>query len=97
LPDPRILLKTRHKLVDIVAMALCAVVAGADDWVELAAYARARQSWFKEFVELSGGVPSHDTFGRVFALLGLDAFEKCHVKWKPVVLALVLPKLHRLG
>jgi predicted transposase YbfD/YdcC len=81
LPDPRMLLKTRHKLVDIVAMALCAVVAGADDWVEIAAYARARQSWFKEFVKLSGGVPSHDTFGRVFALLDPDAFEKCYVNW----------------
>jgi predicted transposase YbfD/YdcC len=81
LPDPRILLKTCHKLVDIVAMALCAVVAGADDWVEIAAYARAREAWFREFLELPGGVPSHDTFGRVFALLDPDAFEKCYVNW----------------
>jgi len=81
LPDPRILLKTTHKLVDIVAMALCAVVAGADDWVEIATYAKAREAWFREFLDLPGGVPSHDTFGRVFALLDPDAFGKCYVDW----------------
>jgi hypothetical protein len=81
LPDPRILLKTRHKLVDIVAMALCAVVAGADDWVEIAAYAKAKDAWFRDFLELPGGIPSHDTFGRVFALLDSDAFGKCYVDW----------------
>jgi len=81
LPDPRILLKTSHKLVDIVAMALCAVVAGADDWVEIAAYAKAKEAWFKDFLELRGGVPSHDTFGRVFALLDPDAFGGCYIDW----------------
>lgn len=81
LPDPRILLKTRHKLVDIVAMTLCAVVAGADDWVEIAGYAKAKQAWFKGFLKLEGGVPSHDTFGRVFALLDPDAFGKCYIDW----------------
>jgi predicted transposase YbfD/YdcC len=81
LPDPRILLKTRHKLIDIMAMALCGVVAGADDWVEIAAYAKAKKAWFKDFLELPGGVPSHDTFGRVFALLDPDTFGKCYVDW----------------
>jgi predicted transposase YbfD/YdcC len=81
LPDPRILLKTSHKLVDIVAMALCAVVAGADDWVEISAYAKAKEAWFKDFLELPGGVPSHDTFGRVFALLDPDAFGRCYIDW----------------
>lgn len=81
LPDPRILLKTHHNLVDIVTMALCAVLAGADDWVEIAAHAKARESWFKEFLKLEGGIPSHDTFGRVFALLDPDAFAKCFIDW----------------
>lgn len=81
LPDPRILLKTRHRLVDIVTMALCAVIAGADDWVEIAAYAKAKRDWFKEVLKLEGGVPSHDTFGRVFALLNPDAFAKCYMDW----------------
>jgi predicted transposase YbfD/YdcC len=79
LPDPRILLKTSHKLVDIVAMVLCAVVAGDDDWVEIAAYAKAKETCFKDFLELRGGVPSHDTFGRVFALLDPDAFGGCYI------------------
>ena len=81
LPDPRILLKTRHRLVDIVTTALCAVLSGADDWVEIAAYARARESWFKGFLKLEGGPPSHDTFGRVFALLDPEAFSKCYIDW----------------
>jgi predicted transposase YbfD/YdcC len=81
LPDPRILLKTRHKLVDIVAMALCAVIAGADDWVEIATYAKTKKAWFKGFLELPGGIPSHDTFGRVFALLDPDAFGHCYIDW----------------
>lgn len=81
LPDPRILLKTRHRLVDIVTMALCAVIAGADDWVEIAAYAKAKEGWFKEVLKFEGGIPSHDTFGRVFALLNPDAFAKCYIDW----------------
>lgn len=81
LPDPRILLKTRHKLVDIVAMTLCAVIAGADDWVEIATYANTRKPWFKGFLELPGGIPSHDTFGRVFALLDPEAFSRCYIDW----------------
>ncbi len=81
LPDPRILLKTRHRLVDIVTMALCAVIAGADDWVEIAAYAKAKEVWFKGFLKFEGPTPSHDTFGRVFALLNPDAFAKCYIDW----------------
>jgi predicted transposase YbfD/YdcC len=81
LPDPRILLKTRHKLVDIVTMTLCAVIAGADDWVEIAFYARAKEAWFRSFLELPGGIPSHDTFGRVFSLLKPEAFAKCYIDW----------------
>jgi predicted transposase YbfD/YdcC len=81
LPDPRILLKTRHKLVDIVTIALCAVIAGADDWVEISAYAKAKEAWFRGFLELPGGIPSHDTFGRVFALLDPNAFARCYTNW----------------
>lgn len=62
-------------------MALCAVLAGADDWVEIAAYAKARENWFKSFLKLEGGIPSHDTFGRVFALLDPKAFGKCYMVW----------------
>ncbi len=81
LPDPRIVLKTQHRLVDIVTMTLCAALAGADDWVEIAAYAKARESWFKGFLKLENGIPSHDTVGRVFALLDPEPFSQCYIDW----------------
>jgi hypothetical protein len=63
-----ILLKTRHKLIDVIVITLCALIAGADDWVEIAAFGREKEQWFKTFLELPKGLPSHDTFGRVFSL-----------------------------
>lgn len=81
LPDPRILRKIRHKLLDIVVMTICAVLAGADDWVEIAGFARAKKDWFKNFLELPGGIPSHDTFGRVFSLIVPEEFGKCLSSW----------------
>jgi len=68
-PDPRVRLKTRHKLVDILVMALCRVIAGCDSWVEIAMFCKTRLDWFRQFLELPNGVPSHDTFGRVFSLI----------------------------
>lgn len=81
LADPRILLKTRHKLVDIVTITLCAVIAGADDWVEIAAYGKEKEEWFRTFLELPKGIPSHDTFGRVFSLINPEEFAKCFARW----------------
>ncbi len=81
LSDPRILRKTRHKLVDVIVITLCAVIAGADDWVEIAAFGKEKEQWFKTFLELPGGIPSHDTFGRVFWLINPEEFAKCFVSW----------------
>jgi predicted transposase YbfD/YdcC len=81
LTDPRILLKTRHKLVDILVIALCAMLAGADEWTEIADFGRAKENWFRSFLELPHGIPSHDTFGRVFARIRPDEFEKCFLDW----------------
>lgn len=81
LPDPRILLKTRHKLVDVVVITLCALIAGADDWVEIAAFGREKEEWFKTFLQLPAGIPSHDTFGRVFSLIDPEEFGKCFIGW----------------
>jgi predicted transposase YbfD/YdcC len=81
LPDPRVLLKTRHKLVDVIVISLCAMLAGADDWVEIADFGRQKEEWFKTFLELPGGIPSHDTFGRVFSLIDPDEFGKCFISW----------------
>lgn len=81
LSDPRILLKTRHNLIDIVVITICAVIAGADDWVDISNYARLKEDWLKTFLELPGGIPSHDTFGRVMSLIEPDEFGKCLGSW----------------
>jgi predicted transposase YbfD/YdcC len=81
LSDPRIFRKTHHRLIDVIVIALCAVIAGADDWVEIAAFGREKESWFKTFLELPNGIPSHDTFGRVFSLISPGEFAQCFVSW----------------
>ena len=81
LSDPRILLKVSHKLIDMVVIALCTVISGADDWVEIADYGRLKQDWFSTFLELPNGVPSHDTFGRVFSRIDPEQFGKCLTNW----------------
>jgi predicted transposase YbfD/YdcC len=81
LPDPRILRKTRHKLIDIVVTTICAVICGAEDWVDIVDYAKAKHDWLKTFLELPNGIPSHDTFGRVMSLIEPEQFGKCLITW----------------
>lgn len=82
LPDPR-RRRTRvaHPLVNLVVMALCGVIAGADTWEEIARFARMRRAWLARFLDLRAGVPSPDTFGRVLAALDPLAFQKCLLAW----------------
>jgi predicted transposase YbfD/YdcC len=70
-----------HLLGDIVTIAIFAVICGADGWVEVAEYGRRKQAWLRTFLELSEGIPSHDTFGRVFAAIKPEQFEKCFMAW----------------
>ena len=81
LEDPRDASKRRHKLIDMVVIAIAAVICGADDWVGVAAFGRAKETWFRQFLELPNGIPAHDTFGRVFSLLAPGAFEQCFRAW----------------
>jgi predicted transposase YbfD/YdcC len=81
MPDPRTGPAKLHKLIDILTIALLAVICGADDWVEVHDFGEAHQDWLKTFLELPNGIPSHDTFGRVFALLQPQAFEGRFLKW----------------
>ena len=67
--DPRVERSRRHKLIDIITIAICAVICGADTWVDIESYGRAKVKWLKRFLELPNGIPSHDTFARVFALI----------------------------
>ena len=77
LPDPRVERTKRHQLIDIIAIALCAVICGADSWVDVELFGRSKEAWLRRFLALPNGIPSHDTFGRVFARLDPDAFERC--------------------
>jgi predicted transposase YbfD/YdcC len=89
LPDPRVVGRSRHLLVDIVVLALCGVIANCDDWPDIALFAQKRLAWFKRFLKLPHGVPSHDTFERVFAALDPRAFERCCLAWLREVADLV--------
>ena len=81
LEDPRVLKKNQHKLLDIVVIAICGIICGADDWVAIAEFGRSKESWFRRFLELPNGIPSHDTFGRVFSLISPTAFQHCFTQW----------------
>ena len=81
LKDPRMDRTRKHSLTDILAIAICAVVCGADGWVQVEDFGQCKEDWFKTFLDLPNGIPSHDTFGRVFALLDPVAFEQCFAKW----------------
>jgi predicted transposase YbfD/YdcC len=81
LEDPRVERTKLHPLISIVALALCAVICGADSWVEVAEFGELRREWLDRWLNLPGGIPSHDTFGRVFAALDPEAFEACFAQW----------------
>jgi predicted transposase YbfD/YdcC len=81
LPDPRIDRTKRHALVDILVIALCAVIAGADTWEEVEQFGRAKRDWLARFLALPHGIPSHDTFYRVFVALDPHAFGDCFGRW----------------
>ncbi len=87
LEDPRISPATRLHLLDIVAIAVCAVICGADTWVEVEAFGQAKRAWLETCLALPHGIPSHDTFGRVFAALDPDQFEAGFRSWVGAVAA----------
>lgn len=81
LEDPRMDRTKKHSLTDILTIAICAVICGADGWAQVEEFGDCKKKWFKTFLELPNGIPSHDTFGRVFALLDPQAFEECFLAW----------------
>ncbi len=79
--DPRSEKSRLHPLVNILVIAVCGVISGADNWVAIEGWGKAKQAWLSEFLDLSNGIPSHDTFGRVFSLLSPAAFETAFIRW----------------
>jgi len=74
--DPRCAGKVEHRLMDVLVIAVCATIAGAESWEDMALYGRSKEAWLRSFLRLENGIPSHDTFRRVFMLIDPDAFAR---------------------
>jgi len=70
--DPRVVARTDHKLIDIITIALCGIISGANNWPEIESYGKAKYEWLKEFLELSSGIPTHHTFRRFFIAVSTE-------------------------
>lgn len=79
--DPRSTKSRKHPLVNVVIIAVCAVICGADSWVAIEDWGKTKEEWLSGFLDMSGGVPSHDTFGRVFSILSPTAFRAAFTQW----------------
>ena len=81
LQDPRSDQGKRHLLTDMIVLTVCAVICGADGWAEVEDFGKAKEGWLRVFLKLPHGIPSHDTFGRVFSVLDPQALETCFMSW----------------
>ncbi len=85
IPDQRVVTRSYHKLVDIIAIAILAILCGADGWVAIETYGKAKEEWLSSFLELPNGIPSHDTFGRIFSELDPEILEANFQAWIKVM------------
>jgi len=89
LKDPRVVGRSRHLLLDLIVLAICGVIGNCDNWPDIVLFAQKREAWFRRFLKLPRGIPSHDTFERVFSALDPRAFERCCLTWLREVAGLV--------
>jgi predicted transposase YbfD/YdcC len=85
LPDPRVKGRCDHKLIDMMVMTICAVICGADSWTGVETFGKAKRKWLEQYLEMPNGIPSHDTFGRVFSSLEAGAFQTGFSRWVEAV------------
>jgi predicted transposase YbfD/YdcC len=81
LHDPRVTGRCNYPLMEIITIAICAVIAGADGWTEIEIFGKRKEAWLRRFLALENGIPSHDTFGDVFRMLNAEAFQRSFTRW----------------
>ena len=81
LPDPRVSRTQKHDCLNIVAISLCAIICGADNWVAIEQFGKSKEDWFASFLDLPNGIPSHDTISRFFAALDHRHFNELFSSW----------------
>ena len=79
--DPRVKGRCEYRLQEILIIAICAAVAGADTWTDVETFGKSRVEWLKQFIVLEKGIPSHDTFGDVFRMIDADEFQRSFMRW----------------
>jgi predicted transposase YbfD/YdcC len=83
--DPRVARTKKHLLSEIMFIAICTIACDGDGFTDMEVFGRAREEWLRKYLELPGGIPSHDTFGRVFSIIDPEAFTKCFVNWTEAI------------
>src|SRR5512139_2467256 len=81
IPEPRIERTRLYPLMEILVIAICAVICGADNWEDIEAFGRVKEAWLRTILPLANGIPSHDTFRRVFGLIDAEAFQRGFISW----------------